>query len=395
MASRTLGWSDARGILDHGQIDAASDNVEDANDQTLPSLLLPDLGNGLVSSLCSSESMDSDTQETTSQLLSSNTTTTSTVGEKSLSSWIDSLTSEEHWATNTANMLHHSNESYPSLQFLDCPYALQNEFGLGEYGLGEYFPSEHDKPRVFSNLTAEELLASMDSALSKRTESKGKALSCESDVQEASSFSPVTQQNMLPNSRKNRLRPILKTARARSQKQKKQRIPEVSAAVTQERNNSKSPRSSKAIKRSQQSPSHCRRKRTTGANASCKEQNKHTTKSQVPQQGSPYSSEPRKPLIPSRYCHICTRITRNLKVAVCENIKLGTCRKVTCEKCVTENSWNTRSAWDTEDEDKVANWICTHCRSVCPSRAQCSTYNRINQERRTRDRMLKSLNATT
>lgn len=61
--------------------------------------------------------------------------------------------------------------------------------------------------------------------------------------------------------------------------------------------------------------------------------------------------------IPSRFCHVCTRPTRREDVLVCSNLSSGTCRKVTCMRCVCEIRWDWRA-------DDKSSWICTHCRKV-------------------------------
>lgn len=60
---------------------------------------------------------------------------------------------------------------------------------------------------------------------------------------------------------------------------------------------------------------------------------------------------------PSRFCHVCTRPTRREDVLVCSNLGSGTCRKVTCMRCVCEIRWD----WRAHDK---SSWICTHCRKV-------------------------------
>ena len=109
-----------------------------------------------------------------------------------------------------------------------------------------------------------------------------------------------------------------------------------------------------------------------------------TNKEHVKAKSSKSRKNNRSKLVkPSRFCHICTRITKKLNVVVCSNIETGTCRKVICEKCLTENGF------DFSEASEGPEWICTHCRFICPTRAQCSTYNRINGERRHRERTVK------
>lgn len=83
-------------------------------------------------------------------------------------------------------------------------------------------------------------------------------------------------------------------------------------------------------------------------------------------------------IIPSRFCHVCARTAKTARQIVCSNIRLGTCRKVICEKCFERFEWN----WDLAA--KGSDWICTHCVGVCPDRAQCSTYCKVNEKLRKR-----------
>ena len=84
---------------------------------------------------------------------------------------------------------------------------------------------------------------------------------------------------------------------------------------------------------------------------------------------------------PSTHCHVCCRPKSVVPVAVCSNIKEGTCRKVVCKRCITSNGWN----WDIATEEN-SSWICPHCTDSCAtvSRAQCWVYMRTNSRRRMR-----------
>lgn len=112
--------------------------------------------------------------------------------------------------------------------------------------------------------------------------------------------------------------------------------------------------------------------------------------------------------IPSRFCHLCTRSTKVDVVLICRNVSKGTCRKVICFRCAEEQSWDVQKIRN-DDE-----WTCTHCNNVrdsfltftfdqitqrvanlsppllclfneqnCPLKAQCHTYKRVNQHRKT------------
>ena len=82
--------------------------------------------------------------------------------------------------------------------------------------------------------------------------------------------------------------------------------------------------------------------------------------------------------VPSRFCHVCSRTPKNVRLAVCSNIRRGICRKVVCEKCF--------DLYKYADFDSVLNmeteWICPHCSECCPAKAQCGTYQKINDRLR-------------
>lgn len=65
-----------------------------------------------------------------------------------------------------------------------------------------------------------------------------------------------------------------------------------------------------------------------------------------------------------------------MKFAVCARIAEGLCRKVTCYKCFQKFGWDWESAAGASD------WVCVHCRGVCPEgRSQCFIYSRVNSKR--------------
>jgi hypothetical protein len=84
---------------------------------------------------------------------------------------------------------------------------------------------------------------------------------------------------------------------------------------------------------------------------------------------------------PSHFCHICTRADRAMAVALCGNFAKGKCRKVICAKCARDNGWTDALA-AIADPKGSGEWSCVHCRGLCPFRAQCNTYGRINKLRR-------------
>lgn len=83
--------------------------------------------------------------------------------------------------------------------------------------------------------------------------------------------------------------------------------------------------------------------------------------------------------VPSTHCHICCRPSTAVAMAICSNIKEGTCRKVVCHRCITDNGWDWQEA--ISDHSK---WICPHCTDNCRQvpRAQCWVYMRTNSRRR-------------
>jgi Zinc-finger domain of monoamine-oxidase A repressor R1 len=81
--------------------------------------------------------------------------------------------------------------------------------------------------------------------------------------------------------------------------------------------------------------------------------------------------------VASRFCHVCSRTPKNVRLAVCCKITDGVCRKVICEKCFVEFGYGSF-----EGALHEKNWLCPHCAGVCPERAQCRTYSRINDKLR-------------
>mmetsp|Transcript_12819 Transcript_12819/g.33939 ORF Transcript_12819/g.33939 Transcript_12819/m.33939 type:complete len:248 (-) Transcript_12819:72-815(-) len=84
---------------------------------------------------------------------------------------------------------------------------------------------------------------------------------------------------------------------------------------------------------------------------------------------------------PSNFCHICTQKARaGSDVWVCANLGVQyapTCRKMACGKCVERYALGDPGAKRGRED-----WVCTHCRGVCPEKSQCNTYGRVNKERR-------------
>lgn len=94
---------------------------------------------------------------------------------------------------------------------------------------------------------------------------------------------------------------------------------------------------------------------------------------------------PNSRTVPSHYCHICGRNSR-IEFGHCVNIKLGLCRKVVCEKCISLHEPESRQRALDPDSD----WLCIHCRHMCPEKARCKQYiknNHKRRERKARERM--------
>lgn len=114
---------------------------------------------------------------------------------------------------------------------------------------------------------------------------------------------------------------------------------------------------------------------SNGSFISTKPQNK--PRAQLPQKRVPGIASA------SKYCHVCTRSANAVDMAYCKNIARGTCRKIICAKCASEFLWPDVTA-AIEDRVLAVQWECVHCRGVCPPKAQCNTYGRINFQRRER-----------
>lgn len=80
----------------------------------------------------------------------------------------------------------------------------------------------------------------------------------------------------------------------------------------------------------------------------------------------------------SRYCHLCARHQRCVKMIPCGNVELGLCQKSVCKKCIDTYKL----------EVSGPSWACPHCQNKCPQRAKCFAYDR--QTARRREKTLKS-----
>lgn len=81
----------------------------------------------------------------------------------------------------------------------------------------------------------------------------------------------------------------------------------------------------------------------------------------------------------SRYCHLCARHERSVKMVGCTNIKERICQKSVCVKCIELYQLDAT----------VVDWKCPHCERNCPKRAKCVSYNRQTAERRERSQLAK------
>lgn len=85
----------------------------------------------------------------------------------------------------------------------------------------------------------------------------------------------------------------------------------------------------------------------------------------------------------SRYCHLCARHQRCVKMIPCGNVELGLCQKSVCKKCI--DTYNL--------EVTGPSWACPHCQNKCPQRAKCFAYDR--QTARRREKTLKAKLSST
>mmetsp|Transcript_13715 Transcript_13715/g.28153 ORF Transcript_13715/g.28153 Transcript_13715/m.28153 type:complete len:391 (-) Transcript_13715:593-1765(-) len=85
--------------------------------------------------------------------------------------------------------------------------------------------------------------------------------------------------------------------------------------------------------------------------------------------------------VPSKYCHLCSRKPEKPegRHLICLNFWEKKCLKIVCKKCFDKNKWN----WEVAQAEEVKKeWLCCHCRGVCPRRASCSSYEHTNSVRR-------------
>lgn len=77
----------------------------------------------------------------------------------------------------------------------------------------------------------------------------------------------------------------------------------------------------------------------------------------------------------SRYCHLCARHQKSVKMVGCSNVEQNICQKSVCVKCIERYKLSRNTA---------SHWICPHCENKCPPRAKCFAYDRQTAQRRQR-----------
>ncbi len=85
----------------------------------------------------------------------------------------------------------------------------------------------------------------------------------------------------------------------------------------------------------------------------------------------------RKSYRSSRFCHICGRNAANIRTAPCGRVIGNRCRKIVCERCAHRHAWTDAPLHGIP----TSSWICSHCRGVCPPKAQCNRYSRTYLKR--------------
>mmetsp|Transcript_14885 Transcript_14885/g.31930 ORF Transcript_14885/g.31930 Transcript_14885/m.31930 type:complete len:267 (+) Transcript_14885:231-1031(+) len=103
----------------------------------------------------------------------------------------------------------------------------------------------------------------------------------------------------------------------------------------------------------------------------------------------------RKTPAPSRFCHICWRVSSNTELYTCAlyTSETNRCRKVECERCILAHCGEAgaSSAEQALNAAKEGTRRCLHCRGECPERAQCKFYTKSNARRRALREMRKSV----
>lgn len=90
----------------------------------------------------------------------------------------------------------------------------------------------------------------------------------------------------------------------------------------------------------------------------------------------------------SRYCHLCARHERAVKMFACGNVDLGICQKSVCAKCFEMYGLDLNAA-KAPRVQASPRWTCPHCQNCCPKKAKCHSYDRQTERRRMKTRELK------
>mmetsp|Transcript_5141 Transcript_5141/g.13811 ORF Transcript_5141/g.13811 Transcript_5141/m.13811 type:complete len:258 (+) Transcript_5141:692-1465(+) len=100
------------------------------------------------------------------------------------------------------------------------------------------------------------------------------------------------------------------------------------------------------------------------------------------------SKTSRKVPSPSRFCHICWRVSSDkcaLYACTKYSDEANRCRKVECERCIRANAETAQGALADSAAMRAAQEgtrMCLHCTGKCPERAQCKIYAKSNARRR-------------
>lgn len=90
----------------------------------------------------------------------------------------------------------------------------------------------------------------------------------------------------------------------------------------------------------------------------------------------------------SKYCHLCARHVRAVRMYPCGNLELGICQKSVCGKCFETYNLDLAAAERPRTPGCPA-WTCPHCQNACPEKAKCHSYDRQTERRRMKTREAK------
>lgn len=96
----------------------------------------------------------------------------------------------------------------------------------------------------------------------------------------------------------------------------------------------------------------------------------------------------------SKFCHVCVRSGEQVTLVPCANVVGAVCRKAVCHRCFEKHGYTHEWANACKNREIIRQihaglldrlpenvWTCLHCRSICPSSAQCKIYARTNKRR--------------